>query len=216
MKINLDKRLLTVFNSVKKCETAADIGTDHGFIAVKLAFDKVAEKVIATDISDKSLDKCRRLAKKFNVIDKMDFRVGEGLKPLTEKEIDTIIISGLGGAQIIRILSEGKIKCKRYVLCPQNNSVDLRKYLSNNKKNIISDNIVYLSEHFYDIIVAEEGNRKLSEREIYWGMNDLTSYDFRLYAEKIKSLKKRIEKGSAESARIKELNYILELINENN
>ncbi|MCI0363715.1 MAG: peptide chain release factor N(5)-glutamine methyltransferase [Phycisphaerales bacterium] len=62
----------------------ADIGTGTGCIAISLAAQVPSARIIATDISQQALELARSNAQRHNVIDRIDFRLGDGLAPLRD------------------------------------------------------------------------------------------------------------------------------------
>jgi release factor glutamine methyltransferase len=63
----------------------ADIGTGSGCIAVSLAAGVPDSHIVATDILADALDLARRNAERHGVADRIEFRLGPGLEPLTAK-----------------------------------------------------------------------------------------------------------------------------------
>lgn len=112
--------------------SVADIGTDHGYLPVFLAQTGIAKRIIATDISVASLEAAKNSAKKYNVTDAIEFIVAPGLSAITNKDADTIVISGMGGETIIDILKaapwtiDGNIKL---ILQPQTKTALLCRFL---------------------------------------------------------------------------------------
>lgn len=62
--------------------TIADLCTGCGIVAVALARERPAARVIATDISDPALDVARRNAARHGVADRIEFRQGDLLEPI--------------------------------------------------------------------------------------------------------------------------------------
>lgn len=163
-------RLETIKSMVSKCETAADVGTDHGFVAEMLLHDNTAKKIIATDLNKGPLNRAIEYLTSKNLEEQCDFRLGSGLTVLEEKEADSIIIAGMGGDLIVNILETSKnisLSAKELVLQPMTAIDKLRKYLYNNDFVIIDENIVKEYHHYYFIIKAKPGNHKI-EDEIYY------------------------------------------------
>ena len=75
--MNIDKRLESIVNEIDG-DTLVDVGCDHGKVTFEAIKRGKVKKVIATDISQKSLDKCVKLINKAN-IQNVDFRCGDGL-----------------------------------------------------------------------------------------------------------------------------------------
>ena len=94
----ISKRLKLICDFVEKDSIVADIGTDHGLIPLYLSKNNISKKVIATDISKNSLSKLENILESNSFINCIDIRVSDGLNGLNEFEVDTIIISGMGGA----------------------------------------------------------------------------------------------------------------------
>ena len=131
--MRLSDRIHKLAEKIDKGETAADIGTDHGYVPMLLMRNGISPNVIMSDISESSLAKAKET---FSIckIDAPDdsFRVGDGLETIENGEVDVIIIGGLGGLTIIEILSVDLEKSKSYkklVLQPRKHSGELRHYL---------------------------------------------------------------------------------------
>ena len=102
MKINLTKRMLQISNLVSY-RRMADIGCDHGKITAKLFLDNKIDFAVVSDISYESAEKARILLNGLN-INSFDMRVGDGLKTINKEDnIESVIISGMGGEEIIKI-----------------------------------------------------------------------------------------------------------------
>ena len=48
--MNLSKRLNLIISMVPPCDTAADIGTDHGFVPISLVESGTARRAVASDV----------------------------------------------------------------------------------------------------------------------------------------------------------------------
>jgi len=163
-------RLETIKSMVSKCDTAADIGTDHGYVAEMLLNDNTAKKIIATDLNKGPLNRAIEYLTSKNLSEQCDFRLGSGLKVLNENEADSIIIAGMGGDLIADILNTSKNisqSTKELILQPMTAIDKLRRYLYGNGFIIIDENIVKEYHHYYFIIKAVPGNHEM-EDEIYY------------------------------------------------
>jgi len=161
----------------------ADIGADHGYLSKILIEENRAKKVIATDISKPSIEKTAILAKKAGISDKIETRVGDGLNPLKIGEVNIVVIAGMGGYEIIKILEQNKDLCfDKLIFQPIQNSIQLRKYLNDNSYEILKDFIIKDKNKYYNTIVARFGSKKqeLKLEEIEFGLTnfDLKSSDF--------------------------------------
>ena len=126
----ISKRLKLICDFVEKDSIVADIGTDHGLIPLYLSKNNISKKVIATDISKNSLSKLENILESNSFINCIDIRVSDGLNGLNEFEVDTIIISGMGGILISEILKSSINIAKsanRIILSPNNSLYHLRE-----------------------------------------------------------------------------------------
>lgn len=170
--ISLSKRLDTVAALVPKCEVCADIGCDHGLLSAYLLQAGIAQKVILTDISKKSLQKASTLFKQQGLTGKAEFYLADGLRGVREP-IDCAVISGMGGREIIKIISDSGFAADTYILQPMKNADILRIFLADNGFMVIYDRCLLQEDKFYDIIKAKKGSDKLTKREIMFGRTNL-------------------------------------------
>jgi tRNA (adenine22-N1)-methyltransferase len=155
---------------VSECSVAADIGTDHGYVAEMLLQDSKCERVIATDINEGPLNRAIEHLNSVELNSKCDFRLGSGLTVLNEKEADAIIIAGMGGELISDIIETSKniaLQAKELILQPMTTGNKLRQYLYENGFKIIDENIVKELHHYYFIIKAVPGKEEIKD-EIYY------------------------------------------------
>lgn len=191
--INLDPRLKAVLNEIKPCEVIADIGADHGKIAVSAKLGGLAKKVIASDISEPSVAKARALAIQYEA--ELDIRVGDGITTLSIDEYDTVIIAGMGGIEISSILTKAINKFNRYIFAPHTKAYELRKFLSDKGILPIRDYKVFSKGKYYDIISAEVGEYKPDNDILYYGYHENTPIFSEFCQKERARLKKIIDMG---------------------
>ena len=168
--MNLSKRMQEIIKYVEKNSLVADIGTDHGYIPIYLIENKIAKKVIATDLNKGPLSKIEKSVKAKSLEDYIDTRLGDGLEPLRAFEVDTVIIAGMGGVLIRDILDKEKKKTNSFVnfiLQPNTASDKLREYLLKNNFTIVDEKLVRENNLFYEILHVKEGKEKLPDYEFY-------------------------------------------------
>ena len=157
--MSLSKRLQAIANLVRENSIVADIGTDHGYIPKYLIDENISKMVIASDISQKSLEKT------IDYVNNLGYsriipRVGNGLEIIKSYEVDTIILSGMGGLLIKDILNADKEKTSstsNFILQPNVASKELRQYLMDNNFIIMDEDLVKEDGKFYEIIYAKKG-----------------------------------------------------------
>ena len=168
----LTDRLQMIADEVQKGETMADIGTDHGFLPLYLWERGVSPHVIMCDISEPSLAKAKAAAGAYQFGHELTFRAGDGLKVLAPREVDAVVIAGMGGYLIRDILAEDPAKTvsfSKFILQPRNNAGILRHWLVSNGFRIGKNQLVREGKFICEIITvyppnsSDTGNFSLSE-----------------------------------------------------
>ena len=117
----ITSRLQSIINYAHG-KVIADVGTDHAFIPIELICTERAEKVIASDIRRGPLDSAVRNINAAGMSDKIETRLGSGLSVLNSGEADMIIVAGMGGEMIEKIIKEdeGTARASELILQPMN------------------------------------------------------------------------------------------------
>ena len=89
------QRFERIAQMVPPCQTAADIGCDHGKLSALLLQRKRCEKVIAADVSAFSVEKTKKLAEKLHLSQVIEVRQGSGFSVLGEWEAQAAVLAGL-------------------------------------------------------------------------------------------------------------------------
>lgn len=167
--MKLSKRLQAIANLVANNSIVADIGTDHGYIPKYLIDMNISKKVIATDISIKSLEKTIEYIRDLSY-SRIVPRVGNGLEVIKPFEVDTLIISGMGGLLIKEILDSRRditSSINNLILQPNIASEELRQYLMDRNFKIIDEDLVKEDGKYYEIIFAKTG-KDFIDKEYYF------------------------------------------------
>ena len=154
----LSHRLKVIADQVTVGNTAADIGTDHGYVPIYLLRSGICPRVIASDISEGSLVKARAAAKRFHQEGKMECRISDGLKAYSPGEADSCLISGMGGILIAEILTDSFEVAQSFremVLSPQRDAQLVRNCLTELGFRIVYDETIEDKGKKYAVIRAE-------------------------------------------------------------
>ena len=127
MRLTLSPRLSAIAELLADTDSFADVGTDHGKLPVFALQEGIVSKAIATDISENSLNKAKLLAEISGV--ELITRCGDGLSVLKEGEVETVVIAGMGGLEMINILENAPCSFDNYIFLPHTKSHELRVYL---------------------------------------------------------------------------------------
>lgn len=103
---SLGGRLLSCAELVRENVRVADIGTDHAKLPIWLIRSGKAPSAIVSDLREKPLESARINAEKYGVSDRIDVRLSDGLQGYSPNEAEDIIIAGMGGELMLRIIAE--------------------------------------------------------------------------------------------------------------
>ena len=169
--MRLSKRIYAIAEQVNTGETAADIGTDHGYVPMLLMREGISPSVIMSDISAGSLSKAVSTFRQCGIsVPESAFRTGDGLDTIGYSEVDDVIIGGLGGLTISEILDKDLQKSRSYsklILQPRKHSGNLRYYLYTHGWDIISENLAPEGKFVCEIITAIPAEGTLSRQAPY-------------------------------------------------
>jgi len=202
--------------------TIADIGSDHGLFSVWSIENNMANKIIAVDISEPSLKKTKDIAKQRGLHEKIECRVGDGLAPLGDNEVNGIVIAGLGEITITEIIEADIEKARNadwILLQPTRGAGKIRRFLANNGFSIKDEALAKDGDRYYQTILASKGLTVVSGDPFYYefGIMLLNNEDpllERYIGNKIETILKEIdtlELGTSEDA-IKRKEELKELI----
>ena len=170
--MELSKRLNFIIENISDVSVLADIGTDHGYIPLYAIKNNLCSKAIAVDINKDPLDKAKLNAILEGVGDELEFRLGNGLAPIENGEIDVAVIAGMGGNLIRDILEADIEKVKsitNLILVPAQNPEVLREYLYNNDYEIINEDLCYEEGIYYELFkVRKKEGEAMSLDPIYY------------------------------------------------
>lgn len=158
--MELSPRLYTIAQAVPRGARLADIGTDHGYLPVWLLQRGIIEKAIAADLRPGPLDRAKETANKFDLSDKVDLRLCDGLTGVGASETDCVVIAGMGGETIIHILDAApwtKQEETVLILQPMSSQENLRRWLLQNGYRIVREIIAQEEKNFYTIMVVQPG-----------------------------------------------------------
>lgn len=126
----LSARLSAIADLCPPGRTVADIGSDHALLPLALLRSGRAPRVIAVDLSPGPVAQLRALAHRHAGL---EARAGDGLAPLRPGEAATLVLAGMGGRLIARILSAAPAvvaAAERLILQPNEDLMWLRGALA--------------------------------------------------------------------------------------
>ncbi len=160
------KRILALAEFIPEGSVAADIGTDHARLPAVLVQNGTCPRVIATDCRPGPLENARRNLSEKGLLGRVDLRLGDGLGVLKPGEASVLVLAGMGGGTIRRILAsspEVTASAQMLVLQPMGGAGELRAWLSKNGWRIKEEKLVEEGGRIYAIIAAVPGREELSD-----------------------------------------------------
>lgn len=160
MKLPISKRLLCCASMVQPGSRVADIGTDHGYLGIYLLQSGAARHVIACDLRKDPLENARRNAKLFGVDGAMELRLSDGLEKILPDEVDTVVMAGMGGDLIQKILSQCPWRTReglQFILQPQSAGNVLRRWLCEDGFEIQREEPVQDGHFLYTVMDIRQG-----------------------------------------------------------
>lgn len=164
-------RLESLATYVNYNDKIIDIGCDHALLDIYLVKNKIVRNIIVSDIHANALEGGIKNIKENNLEDKIDARLGDGLKVLNKKDnVDTIIISGMGTSSILDILNNSYISnINKLIIQSNNDHMELRTKLVNLGFIIKHEAFIKDNNKYYINIEFIRGNKKYSKIELKYG-----------------------------------------------
>lgn len=171
--MELSKRLQAVADLVTPGLKVADIGTDHGYIPIWLMEHKKASFAVAMDINKGPLEKARENIRLHGLTSYIETRLSDGMKNLKAGEAESVVIAGMGGGLVMKILEDVKGKSlgiREWILQPQSEIQKVRTYLRESGYCIVAEDMVLDEGKFYPMMKVIKGEPELySEAELCYG-----------------------------------------------
>ena len=190
------KRIERIASKIPFGSNLADVGCDHGYLIIEAYLNGKVNKAIAIDNKVGPLESA-----KSNISKYLDVRysLSSGINDI-DFDTNSIVIAGMGGLLINSIIEEG-IKLNKvndsqtYILEPNRNTYDVRKFLNENCFKIIDEEVVYDQKKYYEIIVCKKSDEKqiLTDDELMFGPVLLKTKDetfINKYKEEVEKLNK--------------------------
>lgn len=142
------------------------MGTDHALLPIFLVESGICPRVIATELNEGPYRHALAAICQHGLKEKISLRQGDGLTPLSPGEAEVVILAGMGGRTIMRILSSSPgvlAATRRLILQPMTDAGDLRSWLVSNGWRLVDEDLVEEDERLYLILVAEAGVEEVTD-----------------------------------------------------
>lgn len=193
--IKLSLRLKNLAEFIDDNSNMVDIGCDHGLLDIYLIQMKKNIKIIASDVNENALNNAKKNIAKYNLQDKIEVILSNGLENIDTTNIDAIVIAGMGAHTAVSILCNNlnKLKPIKKIIIQSNNDLDyLREHVTKLGYYITREKLVKDAGIIYTIIEFKKGYRLYSKKQLYFGPY-LLKYGDSLFYEKCQiELKKMV------------------------
>ena len=169
----ISKRLELVASFVPQGAILLDVGSDHAYLPIDLVERGKIKSAIAGEVVEGPYQSAVKNVEAHGLKEKIQVRLANGLAAFEEADqVSVITIAGMGGRLIATILEEGLDKLasvERLILQPNNREDDLRIWLQEHGFQIVAESILEEAGKFYEILVVEAGQMKLSASDVRFG-----------------------------------------------
>ena len=151
--MKLSKRLQAIYDMVPT-GVAADVGSDHRKLIISLFQNGVITKGYAIENKKGPFSRLEKAIQEAGVADNVIPMLSDGISELPS-DVDTVIIAGMGGFNIVEILKAHpqKLKNVRTIIVDAHNAIpELRKQVCKMGYIIADEDIVNDAGKYYEII----------------------------------------------------------------
>lgn len=164
--MQLSLRLSAIAEMVTEGNRLVDVGCDHGYLPVYLVLNHKIPGAIAMDVRKGPLSRAQEHIAQYGLTGYIETRLSDGLAALKPGEGDTLVIAGMGGPLMERILTEGKSvlgSFRELILQPQSDIPHFRRFIREAGWEIVCEDMVLEDGKFYPMMKAVPGNKEEME-----------------------------------------------------
>lgn len=185
----MTERIRTICEALPEAEIFADIGCDHGYCTKYMLDRNKCKKAYISDISAKCLQKASTLLQAEIARGRCVPVVADGLEGIPEA-CDLVLIAGLGGEEIVKILSARPLPAS-FALQPMKNTEKVREFLLARGAKIARD-FTFRDGKYYDLITGGGvGGDAYTALELEFGRDNLNCPN-RAFLEKLRGEREKL------------------------
>lgn len=176
--VKLSKRLKVVASFLSTGTFFADIGSDHAYLPCYVCLNDKTARAVAGEVNKGPFDRALKTVAKYKLSDLIDVRLGDGLNVLNNEEVCELVIAGMGGSLITRLLEDGEHhlnSVKRIIAQPNINAKSVRKLFDQNGFILTQEAIIEEDHQIYEILIADKGiqnnpySDRIKEKQLLFG-----------------------------------------------
>ena len=172
--VQLSRRLKAIADMVTEGNRLVDVGCDHGYLPVYLMLNHKIPGAIATDVGKGPLARAQEHITQYGMSKYIEARLCDGLQGVRAGEGDTLVIAGMGGPLMERILNDGRSvwdDFQEMILQPQSDIPHFRHFLLENGFHIIEEEMILEDGKFYPIMKVKRNTE--TEPEVWSAQEEM-------------------------------------------
>lgn len=163
----LPKRLETIIERMPDSGCLADIGCDHAYVAIEAVRRGRAARALACDVRKGPLQQAAEHILCAGLAGKIETRLSDGLEKVAPGEADTVVVAGMGGPLMERIL-QGRLRdFAHFVLSPQSEIPHFRHFLLTEGMQIDEETMLIDEGKYYVILNVSKRADATSSDSMY-------------------------------------------------
>ncbi len=150
--IQLPLRLKEIVEMIPVSDCMADIGCDHAYASIEAVRSGRVQRAIACDVRKGPLQHAREHILWTGLGARIETRLSDGLEKLSSGEADVIVIAGMGGPLMERILRGRLQDFPHFILSPQSELAHFRRFLLEEGMRIEEERMLQEDGKYYTIL----------------------------------------------------------------
>lgn len=163
----LPKRLETIIERMPDSGCLADIGCDHAYVAIEAVRRGRAARALACDVRKGPLQQAAEHILCAGLAGKIETRLSDGLEQVAPGEADTVVVAGMGGPLMERILQGRLGDFAHFVLSPQSEIPHFRRFLLAEGMQIDEETMLIDEGKYYVILNVSKRADATSSDSMY-------------------------------------------------
>lgn len=172
--MELSKRLQAAAGLISEGNRLVDVGTDHGYIPIYLVENKKIPSAIAMDVKTGPLSRAEEHIRQAGLNAYITCRLSDGLERLQPGEGDSLLLAGMGGNLMVRILKNRtnvRNSFREIILQPQSAQSLVRKemeaagWCTEKEDMVLEDGKFYPMMRWIPLRKAEENDGIFCQNE---------------------------------------------------
>ena len=163
----LPKRLETIIERMPDSGCLADVGCDHAYVAIEAVRRGRAARALACDVRKGPLQQAAEHILCAGLAGKIETRLSDGLEKVAPGEADTVVVAGMGGPLMERILQGRLGDFAHFVLSPQSEIPHFRRFLLAEGMQIDEETMLIDEGKYYVILNVSQRADTASSDSMY-------------------------------------------------